>query len=293
MLRPGNQRIRLALPTDYPRRTGCTRLPRQRLPSEQCSIYSPIRTGFRERKLPKHNVPLPSGWPDDTPLLITWLYPHGKYVYTPNSSHWPMYSSKGYKGHPRMYLDDKRTSSSTPTGRIRVHPDLMPNNLDWNILQKPMIARYQMNGYSSDTVRPQFYENASIPGVKEIVLRIGRPSLVASWTVPWGPIRIGGDDRGSITIKDVLQAIFDYFHTPLTSREVDAVRSSANRDIVYEGFVRRLNTSKDLCRSFSNALYPLRIDILNGCTYFKGVRTNDSAEFREGHVEMFLDLGHW
>lgn len=66
---------------------------------------------------------------------------------------------------------------------------------------------------------PQFGDDATYPACStiQIVCDIG------SITSFWGPIVVAAENDDKIVFEDVLNAIYDYFQTPLTRREIDAI----------------------------------------------------------------------
>lgn len=107
-----------------------------------------------------------------------------------------------------------------------------------------------------------------MPGASSIWIFSDHHNL-ASWMESWGPIIV---EKPNITIRDVLDAIWNYFQQPLTQYEVD--RITADPSNIYN-----LTYSAQQRAHDSFELYPVgliagfrRADVLGGHRRFQGLR---------------------
>ncbi len=130
------------------------------------------------------------------------------------------------------------------------------------------------------------------------------------WMAPerWGPIVVGGT-RAFVTVGHVLDAMYEYFHQPLTLREVEIVYlQPVNRQRLEEARYWRLR-ELEVARRSGNYMRPgylperdgerdfLRSDVMGGHRRFYGCRhvVHDgvvmcSVEFIPGPIPQHLWL---
>lgn len=156
--------------------------------------------------------------------------------------------------------------------------------LYWDIQHLPSSAqRYQAPGVPSV---PPFEELAFHPGMRKMTVSFNHP-IIARLMARWGPIEVyqPGMATDGIKFEHVMEAIYAYFHTPLHPREVQSL-SFQDRERISQSFNRRVYGAQDLPLPTS-ARGPLRIDILDGCTRFAGLR---SQSYIGSTCECILDL---
>ncbi|TFK42492.1 hypothetical protein BDQ12DRAFT_676307 [Crucibulum laeve] len=159
-----------------------------------------------------------------------------------------------------------------------IHADLQPANMSWDIMRRPKTARAAPA--LGRTQRPQFAASALPEGVEEVTLACSTPPI-SRWIGMWGPIILDrASDKGGVMVEEILDAIHEYFHTPITAAEWAIFSRSPQ---VYTSYVRRLGMSRTFPQGYSS----LRIDILCGYSYFGGLRLHS---FHDGHAKLYFDL---
>ena len=107
---------------------------------------------------------------------------------------------------------------------VHLCPWLAPNPVNpqiphmvWDISQLPSIAKRMTGRHSIVDLNPKFDDDATYPACNaiNIVCDAGNISTF------WGPIVVRNDDK--VVLWDVLDAIYNYFQTPLTHAEVDTI----------------------------------------------------------------------
>lgn len=187
---------------------------------------------------------------------------------------------------------------ATPSSASPVHPDLSVSPLHWSISDIPSTAKARVEDVSSDTWR-NYGKWASSPACRDataIVVRFDHINMgLEQWMKMWGPIRIQrpnpttGDSATSIagilTVEDVLQGIYAYFHSPLTSLEQQRL-SVVDRNLLFATRFRRMGCDPMQCHGKE----PLRVDVLNGFIGFAGLKFLAKRTDASGTVELALDL---
>ncbi|KAK0459226.1 uncharacterized protein EV420DRAFT_1539045 [Desarmillaria tabescens] len=141
--------------------------------------------------------------------------------------------------------------------------------LHWDIIHPPNTARFVNGPTAFGVVLPNFHAAAFTPDTIRNVPCTSRHPILRYWMSPrrWGPLVIRNFD--TITVREVLQQIFIYLHTPLTEEEVNWIhRTRPNRD--------RLELAKFHRNSDVFGWQPpdgtfLRSDLLGGHRRFRGL----------------------
>ncbi|KAG7449876.1 uncharacterized protein BT62DRAFT_612267 [Guyanagaster necrorhizus] len=150
--------------------------------------------------------------------------------------------------------------------------------LHWDIVHPPNTARFVNNPTAFGVASPDFHASAFTPDTVRNVPCTSRHPILQYWMSPgrWGPLVI--HDFDTITVREVLQQIFTYLHSPLTEVEVNWIsqtRPNRNR-LELAKFHRNLDVFgwQPLDGTF------LRSDLLGGHRRFRG-------------LEMVLEHGEW
>ncbi|KAK0486350.1 hypothetical protein IW261DRAFT_792851 [Armillaria novae-zelandiae] len=150
--------------------------------------------------------------------------------------------------------------------------------LHWDIIHPPNTARFVNNPTAFGVVSPDLHVFAFMPDTVRNVPCTSRHPMLQYWMSPgrWDPLVIRGFD--SITVREVLQQIFTYLHTPLTDVEADWIsRTPPNRNRLELAKFHR-NFDVFGWQPFGGSF--LRSDLLGGHRWFCG-------------LEMVLEHGEW
>ncbi|KAH7920770.1 hypothetical protein BV22DRAFT_1107536 [Leucogyrophana mollusca] len=156
---------------------------------------------------------------------------------------------------------------------VRLAPWLIPNpvnatlpQITWDITQHPSAAKRLTGSHVSVDASTVFKELATLPGVKrlQIVCDTGHMSNL------WGPINV--ERSSKVKIRDVLDAIYEFFQSPLTGPEVSYLESLSrgNREHMEQAFRRRCRESPGL-PGFEWRQGLRRVDCLGDKTSFWGL----------------------
>ncbi|RDB23142.1 hypothetical protein Hypma_009552 [Hypsizygus marmoreus] len=162
---------------------------------------------------------------------------------------------------------------------LQIHPYLSDNKLYWNLIYRPRYAACY--GLSL----PAYQEPAIYPNARKITIMPEMPGM-APWMERWGPLTVK-PDNDQLTLKNVMDAIYAYFQTPLTSTDVSCLSQRGNEKVTVSR-VRRLD-------SLHRMAYPLeeskrcllRVDILNGNWRFVRLKL---SSFSGNHAKVALQL---
>ncbi|KAF8163392.1 hypothetical protein B0H34DRAFT_695291 [Crassisporium funariophilum] len=163
-----------------------------------------------------------------------------------------------------------------PPPVICLHPQLAYNSFDisspqiiWDIINPPDYAgvRSDPHLHKRWTV-PDFDGEAFKPSVKKIWVLSDHPVL-AYWIDRWGPITI---ESAKITIREVLQGIYNYLRVPLTRRDLGQIKSiPGNRDALRSTRAHRARDSYEV-ESVVLGFGYRRVDVIGGHRRWQGVR---------------------
>lgn len=156
---------------------------------------------------------------------------------------------------------------------IRVHPHILYNpvnpwvpTLQWDILHRAEQARV-LTGRQV-LIPAKLNIQAVLPNVSKIYIASDHSALSA-WMEDWGPIMV---EKATITIRDILDAIYEYFQKPLTEREFQRITSVPNNlTKLTISAHKRVKDAYDL-NVFTMASGFKRVDAMGGHRRFQGVR---------------------
>lgn len=153
------------------------------------------------------------------------------------------------------YLDD----SNEP---CELHEDLEVSALEWDILDPPSSA-WRVHRKSKKRSTPE-YDALAAPYASNITIHLDHPQL-AGWAHLWGPIQVyKKTECGEITVREVLEAVYHYFHQPLGWKEFWRTTDGERRG-VRKAYSRRSRTRNLGCGV-------QRVDVLSEWTQFVGLR---------------------
>ncbi|TFK42491.1 hypothetical protein BDQ12DRAFT_732139 [Crucibulum laeve] len=171
---------------------------------------------------------------------------------------------------------------------FQLHPHIIynPNNpgipiLQWDVIHKAELARV-FNGRHL-IVPLKLDAEAVVPSIKKIWIASDHPILAWWMEVAWGPIVI---EKDKITIRDVLDAIHEYFQQPLTTRDLVHIKASCSEEALQHTARRRIRESYEL-RAVNTSAGVKRIDALGTHRRFQGLRP---VVFQDNTWKLFLGL---
>ncbi|KAG6886057.1 hypothetical protein C0993_004047 [Termitomyces sp. T159_Od127] len=155
---------------------------------------------------------------------------------------------------------------------VRLNPQLIYNPadpsvplLEWDISHRPDVAKRHTG--RQVIVPPDFLEKATLPPMPNIWIKSDHPVL-ASWMESWGPIQINTSD---CTVRDVLDAIWEYMRKPLTEGDMARVIAAGERDNLDLSARQRVRVSHELLPVAMKDGFR-RVDVLGGHRKFLGLR---------------------
>lgn len=160
--------------------------------------------------------------------------------------------------------------------RLRLHYHLCynPHNsrLDaeilWDIILPPQFARVWARTFFRRWKSPDLSQAALEPSV-ETVWILSDHTALAYWMNRWGPIIVRSE---SVTIGDILQAIYTFLRVPLTPEDLRDISSvPGNRKSLRFARAQRAKDSHEL-ESVVIAHGYKRVDVLGGHRKFHGMR---------------------
>ncbi|KAF9013914.1 hypothetical protein BDQ17DRAFT_1341718 [Cyathus striatus] len=169
-----------------------------------------------------------------------------------------------------------------------VHPHLIynPNNpsvpvLQWDILHSAEVARIFTGRHS--VIPVDLKAEAIFPVVNKVYIVTDHP-ILARWMERWGPI-VAEADR--ITVRDVLDAIHEYFEQPLTRRDIQTIKAIPGNytDLVYAAH-RRVAEAYQLTTLGLRTGFR-RLDAIGGHRRFQGLRP---VVYQNRTWKLFLGL---
>lgn len=175
-----------------------------------------------------------------------------------------------------------------------MHPHVIINPIDpsvpvlqWDVIHAPELAR--VVGGRGLLVALDLKASATTPKAKKMFITSDTPYL-EYWMNRWEPIVIEKND--DIKVRDVLDAIHEYFQKPLTDEDIDALEASSPGNMravrVAAGF--RIRQSYDYLPAVSANRGYRRSDALGGLRRFQGLRVVVFAN-RTWKVYLSLTMG--
>ncbi|KAJ3981149.1 hypothetical protein F5890DRAFT_1537439 [Lentinula detonsa] len=175
--------------------------------------------------------------------------------------------------------------SQTPylsPNQARIHPALRIASsyepslcIHWDILHPPRTSTIHDHQASLNTARLDFNSSAAIPSLYRIHITIETPELKV-WMQQWGAIHVTSSVNTYVTLGDVLRAIYEYFHTPLTQEDLTAISPGPWRGILEQARRKRSRSEQVISGSVREREF-VRVDLLNGNSLFAGLRWNEES----------------
>ena len=171
---------------------------------------------------------------------------------------------------------------------LRLHPHIIFNPinptipiLQWDILHRAEQARIYTG--RQVIVSVDLGSQAVLPNVSKVYISSDH-HLLASWMESWGPIMV---EKPKVTIRDILDAIYEYFQKPLTRKDFQRINETPYN-------AARLTISAHKRARDSYELYSVslesgfrRVDIMGSHRRFQGLRP---VIFQDNTWKLFLGL---
>ncbi|KAJ3892683.1 hypothetical protein GG344DRAFT_75730 [Lentinula edodes] len=167
-----------------------------------------------------------------------------------------------------------------PELRIKYPHEPQPR-VHWDILRPPYTTAVQYYLQASPNVIPlDVYSSAANPPLHRIKITIDSPE-VKFWMRQWGMIQLNRNvSEPYITVGDVLQTIYEYFHTVLTQDDLASI-PFAWRRVLEKARTKRLRNEQMEPGILGGRGEFVRADLLNGNTLFAGLRSNPGSHMWE------------
>lgn len=171
---------------------------------------------------------------------------------------------------------------------LRLHPHIIynPNNLSIPILQWDILHRAEQARVLTGRqviVPVNLDDQAVLPNVCKIYISSDHPPL-AVWMESWGPIMV---EKPNITIRDILDAIHEYFQKPLKRKEFRRINEcSYNAACLTISAQERVRDAYELY-SVGLASGFRRLDAMGCYRRFQGLRP---VVFQDNTWKLFLGL---
>ncbi|KDQ54297.1 hypothetical protein JAAARDRAFT_60702 [Jaapia argillacea MUCL 33604] len=147
---------------------------------------------------------------------------------------------------------------------IQLHPRLVPNPNDgtlphvvWDVTQPPSLAKKITGRHIVLDMTRDFGATATHPPVKKMFIQCDFGHMHAMWS------DIIIDQTEDITVWDVMEAIYEFFQTPMKQSEVDFISnlSHSNYEILCDAYRRRCHSTPGL-QAFELLQGIRRVDVL-------------------------------
>ncbi|KDR81700.1 hypothetical protein GALMADRAFT_239829 [Galerina marginata CBS 339.88] len=146
--------------------------------------------------------------------------------------------------------------------------DINNPDLVWDIIHPPDYARLCDRRYFKRWILPDFDSPAFEPSVQTAWVMSDHPVL-SHWISRWGPVSMKLE---KITVKDLLDGIYYYLRTPLTTQDMAHIKSiPGNKDALRFARARRAKESREVEAVVIKQGYR-RVDVLGGHRRFQGLR---------------------
>ncbi|KAG5351264.1 hypothetical protein C0989_007204 [Termitomyces sp. Mn162] len=220
--------------------------------------------------------------PLPTPFMTPWTQPMSVPQLHPHTPVWPPievvppifpYDNQSHDLLPEYYEPGTfpAVAWGTPVP-VRLNPQLIYNPadpsvplLEWDISHRPDVAKRHTG--RQVIVPPNLLEKATLPPMPNMWIKSDHPVL-ASWMESWGPIEINTPD---CTVRDVLDAIWEYMRKPLTDGDMARVTAAGERENLELSARQRVRVGHELLPVALNDGYR-RADVLGGHRRFLGLR---------------------
>jgi len=150
------------------------------------------------------------------------------------------------------------------------NPSAAPEIL-WDVIHPPAFARVSSDRQFFKKWRPPDFDTEALQptGIKKVWI-LSDHIVLAHWVERWGPIIVISSK--SLTIRDILEGIYAYFRTPLTSDDLHHVNSIPdNRRCLSYAHAQRAKDSYEIEAVVISQGYR-RVDVVGGHRKFHGLR---------------------
>lgn len=184
----------------------------------------------------------------------------------PRRVHWEKFMRSALRLDPRTHIPD-----------LRLHYQLCYNSYNpalgaeilWDITQPPDYARVPNRSIFKRFKTPDILANALEPTVQKAWI-LTDTSHLAFWMDRWGPIIVRAE---SVTIGDILRAIYAYLRVPLTPQDLEKIsRVPGNRRALRFARAQRAKDSYNELEAVVVSHGYRRVDVLGGHRKFQGLR---------------------
>ena len=173
---------------------------------------------------------------------------------------------------------------------IRLAPCLIPNpanpdlpQIVWDVSQHPTRAQRITGAHTIVGLSPQMNQQAVVPATQEVHIAIQASYIQRLW----GTIRV--QTKSTAAVWDILNAIYEYFQTPLKQSEVDYLQSldPGNYDILVNACYARCNVTPAL-PGFEHSQGLKRVDLLGDQRAFWGLWVSVDEAANSWHLNLGL-----
>ncbi|KAG6833757.1 hypothetical protein H0H87_001189 [Tephrocybe sp. NHM501043] len=223
-------------------------------------------------------LPLPHSTPWTQPRTVPEL-PHNNPIWPPIEVIPSVYPHSASSSDPEMLEPGTFPAVAWGTNvPVRLHPQLIYNPadpavpmLEWDISHRPEMAK-RYTGRLVYTA-PDLKEKATMPPMPNMWILSDHP-ILAAWMKDWGPIIV---HTANCTVRDLLDAIWEYMHYPLTKRDMERVDMAGQRENLERSARQRVKDGYDL-RPVALKTGFMRVDVLGTQRKFLGLRAVVNAD---------------
>ncbi|KAJ7240770.1 hypothetical protein C8J57DRAFT_1193008 [Mycena rebaudengoi] len=148
--------------------------------------------------------------------------------------------------------------------------------IDWDITQFPSSAQRCISPHSK--IAAPLDGSATYPPTGLITITFADNPILAHWEQQWGPIYARSQGLHSLTVENVLDAIYQYFNQPLGPNDRATV-SQHSWGLISDAFRYRLPKSPNL-PAYDIGRGVLRVDVLTAVTKFSGLHCIGRDHYR-------------
>ena len=135
---------------------------------------------------------------------------------------------------------------------LRIHPHPRGTRLQWDVVKPPPRAKY-----GKGKPWEAYFASATYSSARKMM----DDPRINHWMQSWGPLTVHGKCGSPVTVQDVLEAIYAYFHSNLTWQDFYCM-TVGGRAQTYAGYCHRIVRDPTTPRHY------LRVDALQSCTRF-------------------------
>ncbi|KAG0703476.1 hypothetical protein DFH29DRAFT_440677 [Suillus ampliporus] len=213
---------------------------------------------------------LPARQPDHS----VWSFPTGNLSWTPHSNgciYFPETVHWIPAALPALPCDDERPKFA-PWLALNPFQPAMPV-LQWDIRQSPIAARLTTGAHISTDLAQALSSPVTDPPVS--IIEIAIPACFMAYM--WNVVRV--QRTGTITVRDVLDAIYEWLQTPLTRAEMEHIEhvSPTSVEAILRALHERASTSSTL-QGWEYLQGPRRIDCLGDIRRWIGLSYSPTGQ---------------